>query len=172
MDALDVIFSRRSIRHFKRDAIPDEKIEVLLRSGMAAPSTVGNNDWAFIVIKDKNQMRRIMEIKPGNADMLEESPVAVLICGDTDLAYSMPLDYWVQDCSAAAENMLIAATAMGIGSVWLGIYPRKQRVEAIKEAFDLPENIIPLCAIALGIPAENKPKIDRYEASKVHFDRW
>ena len=117
-------------------------------------------------------MRKIMEIKPGNADMLEQAPVAIMVCGDTNLAYSMPLEFWVQDCSAAAENILIAATALGLGSVWLGIYPREKRVTATQEAFGLPANIVPLCVIAVGTPVSKKPKIDRYEQSKVHYDKW
>lgn len=169
MNALDAIFSRRSIRKYTKENITEDQIKILIKAAMAAPSAVGNKDWAFIVIRDKEVLYEIKCNQDGNADMLEYAPLAIVVCGNMELARG---DFWIQDCSAAAENILIAATSLGIGSVWLGTYPRMNRVEGLRNILNIPSHIIPLAVIALGYPDEDKPKRNIYEPEKVYYDSW
>jgi nitroreductase len=169
MDALKMIMARRSIRSYSNLPVSEEAVETLLRAAMCAPSAGNQQPWHFVVIRDRAVMERIMEVHP-YAKMLAEAPVAILVCGDTDLEDLK--DYWVQDCSAATENILLAATAMGLGSVWLGIYPRHERVEEIRKIVGLPHNITPLSLVPVGYPNESKPPHHRYEEERVHKERW
>ena len=169
MKALDAIFSRRSIRRYTKENIPEEQVEILLKAAMAAPNTIGKNDWAFIVVRNKDILHKIKDNQDGNAEMLDHAPVAIVVCGDLNLARD---DFWIQDCSAATQNILLAATSLGIGSVWLGTYPRMHRVQGLQNILNIPKHIIPLSVIALGYPDEVKQKKDNYEPEKVHYDSW
>lgn len=169
MDALEAIMNRRSIRTYTDQPVTDEQIETLLRAAMAAPTSVNNLDWQFAVIRRKEHMEKIMELKPGNADMLREASAAILVCGDMQLAYPGNPDYWIQDCAAATQNILIAATALGLGSVWLGVYPNTKRAEALRQYFALPEHLTPFGIVSLGYPAEQKSPRHYYDPAKVHY---
>jgi nitroreductase len=166
MDALTAIFSRRSVRHYCKEPVTAGTIEKLLRAAMAAPSACDLRPWQFIVINE----RRILDEIPSfhnNAAMLPEAPVAILVCGEPDVSRS-----WQQDCSAATQNILLAAHAMGLGAVWLGIYPRDKRVIPMRELLDIPESVVQMALVALGYPAEQKTPRDGFEADKVRFNRW
>ncbi len=169
MDALQVIMARRSIRSYSNVPVSDEAVETLLRAAMHAPSAGNQQPWHFVVIRDRATMERIMAVHP-YAKMLAEAPVAILVCGDENIEDFK--GYWVLDCSAATENILLAATAMGLGSVWLGIYPRHERVDEIRKIVGLPHNITPLALVPIGYPNESKPSHDRYDAERVHRERW
>lgn len=170
MDVLDAIFARRSVRKYQQTALSEAQIDTLLRAAQAAPSTVDNRDWYFMVLRERKNLDIIIDLKAGGADMLKEAPLAIMVCGDLNLAYKSRPDYWIQDCSAATQNILLAATGMGLGSVWLGVYPNMERVEALQKAFQLPDHLVPLCVVAVGYPAEEKQPNARYEAEKVYFD--
>lgn len=169
MDAMEAILSRRSIRHYTDDPVPEELIEKLLLAAMAAPSARNEQPWQFVVIDERRILNEIMKFHPFSR-MLSEAKVAILVCGDLNLESFE--GYWVQDCSAATENILIAARALGLGAVWLGIYPREERVEKTKALFKLPDHIIPLGLISIGWPAETKPPSNRFDPSRIHHNGW
>jgi len=169
MDAMEAIISRRSIRRYTGQTISDEMIDQLLQAAMSAPSAGNMQPWQFVVIDDRGILDTIPKVHP-YADMVREAPLAIVVCGD--LQRDGFGGYWVQDCSAATENMLIAAHALGLGAVWLGVYPRDERVTALRELLDIPENVTPFAVIALGYPAEAISKEDRFDRSNVHRNRW
>lgn len=162
------IFERRSIRKYTDQAIEKEDMKYLLSAAMAAPTAVNVQDWVFIVIDDKKQLQAISEFHP-YASMLPSANKGILVCGDTKKAYG---EMWVQDASAATQNILLAAQTKGIGSVWLGVYPMPTLIESFKELLELPEHITPFSMISLGYPNELKESVDRYDDSKIHYNKW
>jgi nitroreductase len=167
MDALEVIFTRRSIRQYTDKAVSQEDLQTILDAGMNAPSANNRQPWQFIIVDDRDKLNKIMEIHPYSR-MLAQAPLAIVVCGDTNVSGS----YWQQDCSAATENILLAAHALGLGTVWLGVYPREQRVNGIKFLFNIPDHIQPLNVIALGYPAEQKGRVNRFDAARIHTNSW
>ncbi|MBM3498990.1 MAG: nitroreductase family protein [Armatimonadetes bacterium] len=169
MDAIQAVLTRRSIRKYTGEPVTDEQLETLLRAAMAAPSAANKQPWHFVVVREAGLREAFTEFHP-HAGMLREAPIGILVCGDTEL--ELGDGYWIQDCSAATENLLIAAHAIGLGAVWCGITPRAERVAQTKALFGLPDNVIPLGIIAVGHPAEEKGPGERYQAERVHQDRW
>lgn len=166
---MEAILSRRSIREYTSETIPEDTINQLLKAAMSAPSAGNEQPWHFIVIEDQNILNQIADLHP-DAEMLRDAPIAILICGDIKLEeYD---GYWVQDCSAATQNILITAETKDLGSVWVGIHPDKDRENGIRDLFDLPENIIPFSMVSLGRPAEKKPPVDRYDETRIHYNSW
>ena len=171
MDAIEAIMSRRSIRRFTDESIPAETIEALLRAAMAAPSAFNEQPWHFVVVRDAEARRRLSTISPYAGPMAGAS-VGVVVCGDTAALKNPGTIYWVYDCVAALENLLIAADAVGLGAVWLGIQPWTERVEAVRDVTSLPEGVEPLGMVALGFPAESKEPADRFDEARVHDETW
>jgi nitroreductase len=136
---------------------------------MAAPSAGNQQPWHFIVIEERSLLDEIPLFHPYST-MLKGAPLAVLVCGD--LGMEKHKGYWVQDCSAATQNLLLAAHAKGLGAVWLGVYPLEERIAGVRELLGLPENVVPFAIVALGHPAEQKPPGERYDASRVRRNRW
>ena len=169
MEAIDAILSRRSVRRYTAEQVPEKVIHELLEAAMSAPSASNEQPWQFVIINDRQVLDEIPKYHP-YAGMLKEASLAIAVCGDLELEALK--GYWVQDCSAATENILIAAQANGLGAVWLGVYPWQERVAATRKLLGLPEHIIPLCLISIGYPAEKKPRANRYNASRVHYNRW
>jgi nitroreductase len=169
METLDAIFTRRSIRKYKNKEIPGEILENILKAGMFAPSARNEQPWHFLVVTDRELLDRLMKAHP-YASMLAEAPMAILVCADTDLEKSK--GYWPVDCSAATQNIRLAAHTGGLGSVWLGVYPRTERMEAISTIFSLRSNIQPFALIALGYPAEEKETPDRFRQERIHHNDW
>jgi len=163
------IFERRSIRKYSKLPISDSDIENLLRAAMAAPSAGNQQPWEFILIKDKNILADITKIHP-YSQMLKEAQLAIVVCADLDKEKLS--GYWVQDCSAATENILIESQHLGLGSVWLGVYPREDRVKGIKELLNLPVRVLPLSIVSLGYPAEKKEPSNRYDNLRIHINKW
>ena len=169
METLKAIFTRRSIRKYSGTSITDEQLEVLLRAAMHAPSAKNKQPWHFIVIKDKKTLKAISEAHP-YGKMLTEAGAAIVICGDRTIE---ELDgYLIQNCSAATQNMLLAAHDMGLGAVWLGLQPREDRVAVIKSLLKFPDHILPVSMIALGIPGEVREDQDRFLLERIHIDAW
>lgn len=166
---MDTILSRRSIRKYTKEQVPDDVIKDLLRAAMSAPSAGNEQPWHFVVIRDRETLDEIPRFHPYSM-MLKEAPVAILVCGDMRLLKYQ--GYWVQDCSAATQNILLAAKAKGLGSVWLGVYPDEERVKNLRKLLGIPEEVIPFSLVSLGYPAEHKPPADRYDRARVHYDRW
>ena len=169
MEAMDAILSRRSIRKYTEQPVSDEAIEGLLKAAMSAPSAGNQQPWQFVVIRERGILDEIPKYHPYSA-MLKEASVAILICGD--LKSEKHKGYWVQDCSAATQNLLVAAQAKGLGAVWLGVYPREDRVDGIRKLLGLPEQIVPLSLVPIGYKGEEKPPANRYDPSRVHNDGW
>ena len=166
---MEAISTRRSVRSFTSKPIAKEIVEELLRAAMSAPSAGNEQPWQFVVIDDRKMLDRIIDVNP-NAKMCKEAQAAILVCGDTTKE-KYP-GFWVQDCSAAAQNILLAAHEKGIGSVWTGIYPIKERVEGFRRLLSLPENVIPFCLVPLGYPAKQMPQVDRFQKDRVHHNVW
>lgn len=169
MDLMEAIFSRRSIRKYLPGPVSDETIELLLRAAMAAPSAGDERPWHFIVIRDRKILAKVPSFHPFSR-MIEEVSVAVLVCGDRE--EEKYEDCWMIDCAAATENLLLAARAQSLGTVWLGIYPFPERILGMQNLMGMPEHVIPFSLIPLGIPGENKGAVDRYDPSRVRRDRW
>jgi nitroreductase len=169
METMEAIFNRRSIRKFTGQKIKDEDIQTLLRAAMMAPTAVNAQEWEFLVIRDKEKLDAITQIHP-HSQMLKQADAAIIICANTGKEI-LP-GYWIGDCGACAQNILLAATALGLGSVWLGVQPDNKRVEDFKKLLGLPAQIMPFNVIALGYPAEKRDEKDRYDAKKIHLENW
>jgi nitroreductase len=164
---VQTIFARRSIRKYTDDPVSDADTKTLLEAAMAAPSASNRKPWAFIVVTKRETLDALAETHP-HGKMLFEATLCIAVCGDlTEMER-----YWVQDCSAATENLLLAATALDLGAVWLGVYPREERVTAVREVLSIPEHITPLNLISIGHPAEEKEPRTQYDGSRVHYERW
>lgn len=168
---LNFIFSRRSVRKYENKEVPDKMILDLLEAGMAAPSAVAKDPWHFIVIKNRATLDQMAEVLP-SGQMLRQATAAFVICGDITQANLQHESYMLQDLSAAAENILIAANTMGLGTCWLGVHPRPERLEGIINLFKLPDHIIPMCGIAIGWPKDSPPARTRFNPEKVHKEKW
>lgn len=166
---MQTIFNRRSIRKYTNEVVPEDLIEQILRAGMYAPSAGNEQPWHFIVISDRDIMDDIQKIQP-HSHMLKEASHAIVVCGE--LSLQKYEGYWVQDCSAAMQNMLLMAQELGLGSVWLGVYPKEEIVKGMKELLDIPLDVIPFSIMSLGYPAETREPADRYNPSRIHRDRW
>ena len=166
---MDPVLTRRSIRKYTPQTVSPEIIEYLLEAAQCAPSAGNEAPWHFLVINSRSFLDKIVELHP-NSGPLREAVTAIVVC--CDLTLEKHKDFWVQDCSAATENILIAAKTKGLGSVWLGFYPRQERVDNLKKLFWLPENIVPFSVVALGYPAEEKPYQKRFNSQRVHYNGW
>ncbi len=169
MTDIDLLFSRRSIRKFTTQDIERPVIEKILSAAMSAPSACAKDPWQFHVIKNKEMLTKIADGLP-NGKFLPDSAVGIVVCGDIAAAHGEELSYMLQDCSAAIENLLLAVTASGLGACWLGVHPRQDRIDHIKSLLNLPDNIIPISAIAIGHPANTQPPRNRYNPEKVRWD--
>jgi nitroreductase len=169
MDALEAILTRRSVREYTDQPLSDEAVTELLRAAMAAPSAGNQQPWEFVVVRDRSILGQIAAVSP-YAGMVARAQVAVVICAD--LNRERHGGFWVQDCSAATENLLIAARASGLGAVWLGMYPVEERVAGVKALFGLPDHVVPLGVISVGHPVEHPAPAERFDPNRIHRDRW
>jgi nitroreductase len=169
MDAMEAILTRRSVRSYTSAPIPEILITQLLKAAMNAPSAGNEQPWHFVVIRDRAILEAIPEFHP-HAKMLREAAAAILVCGDLQLEKFK--GFWVQDCAAATENILIAARALGLGAVWLGLHPLEERVTRMQKLLGIPDHVVPLSLVSLGYPKDEPRPVDRYQAARVHYDRW
>lgn len=165
----DPILGRRSVRRYTAQGVEEKDVRTLLEAGMSAPSAGNERPWHFVVLRDRRTLESITEFHP-YAQMLKECAGAILVCGDPSLE-KYP-GFWVQDCSAATENILIMAVKLGLGAVWLGIYPVEARVEGLRKLLGIPSEVVPFSLVPFGHPAEERKLIDRYDGERVHRERW
>ena len=168
---LDNIMARTSIRSYQDRPVEQDKIEKLLRAGMAAPSAVDKRPWHFIVVTDKQVLNGLATANP-NAGMAARAPLAIVVCGDKTKALTRVPDYWVQDVAAATENILLAAQGLGLGAVWTGTYPVTERVEKVAAVLNLPEHIIPFCTIVIGYPERHQAPKDKWDESNISYNTY
>lgn len=170
---MNPIFKRASVRKYKNQPVLPEQIELLMSAAMAAPSAKNSQPWEFLVIQDKETFKKIMDFHPYSS-MLDEAALAIVVCADTQKESPdlKGLDFWTQDCAAATQNILLEATELGLGGVWLGVYPRENLVSSTKELFSLPENIVPFSIVSIGYPeGEVYPK-NKFDSNKIHWEKW
>lgn len=169
---IKALMSRKSIRSFTGESVDRESVEILLKAAMAAPSAMNSQPWVYIVVDDGAKKDALADALP-YAKMLKSAGVGIVICGDMSRALPSPMtDFWMQDCSAATENLLLAAEALGLGAVWTGVYPNPAAADAVRSVIELPENVIPFCVIPVGHPSVNPVPKDKYDESKVHWNKW
>ena len=171
MDAMEVILSRRSIRRYMPDPLPEEAIRRVLEAGMAAPSAGDERPWHFVVITDKDMLAQIPTFH-SLSRFVPKAALAILVCADLALSKYPPADWWVQDCSAATQNILLAAHATGLGAVWLGVHPEKKRIDGFRALCRLPDSVVPFSLVSLGFPAVRKEREHRFDPSRIHRNRW
>jgi nitroreductase len=168
-EKLSFIFGRRSIRAYTGQPVSDEHVSKLLEAAMAAPSAAGCDPWRFVVVRNRGILSRISDALPFGK-MLGSAALGIAVCGDLQAAHDHQLSYLLQDCSAAIENLLLCAHALGLGACWLAAHPREQRIKALQEILRLKPSVIPVACIAVGYPAEAKEPRSRFNADYVRFE--
>ncbi len=169
MDTFEAIFTRRSIRKFTQELVTDAQVTKILEAGMAAPSAGNVQPWRFIVVRDKQALQGIAELHP-YAQMAKESSVCIAVCADKQV--EKHAGFWVQDCSAAIQNMLLAARALGVGTVWTGVSPVQERAAAFKAFFELPEHAEVLGIVVCGYPDQPFKARETFDSAKVFTEKW
>ncbi len=168
-NTIDTIYDRRSIRKFLDKTVNPDLVDEILRAGLFAPSGYNKQPWHFVVFDQKDLIQKIKNMHP-YASSLETAPVCIMVCGDTDL--ELAEGFYQVDCSAAIENMLLAAKALGLDTCWMGIYPWQEVMGNFSKTFELPQNVKPFALIALGYGAVKLERPKRYDTSKIHYNKW
>ncbi len=167
--AINNIMTRTSIRKYTNEPVSKADIETMLRAGMAAPTAVNKQPWHFVAVTNKDKLAELA----GRRGMIKQAGVAIVVCGNLDKALQGKAQaFWIQDCSAATENILLAANALGLGAVWTGCYPMDDRVAEVSKVLKLPENIVPLCVIAIGHPAEQPTPKNKWKPENVSYNEF
>jgi nitroreductase len=170
METMEAIYTRRSIREYSSQAVPDELVQELLEAAMQAPSAGNQQPWHFIILTERKRLDALADVLPFGK-MLHTAPFGIVVCADMELEKYR--GFWVQDCSNATMNLLLAAHDRGLGAVWVGVYPVEGRVASLKKVLELPEQVVPLCVVSLGYPAaKSEPPARRYDATRLHQDHW
>jgi nitroreductase len=170
-NTLSVIHSRKSVRHFTAQSVSKDDLQILVKAGMAAPSGKNEQPWAFVVVTQRTALDTLAERLP-YAKMLTQAQAAIVVCGDMRKPKDATGGLWIQDCSAATQNILLAAEAMGLGAVWTAAYPYEERIAAVTQTLRFPEYIIPLCVIPIGYPdGSDKPK-DKWKEENLKWETW
>ena len=163
---LENIAERKSVRKYLNKSVEEDKIDAMVKAGMAAPSGMDRRPWEFVVVTDREALDS-MAAKLPYAKMLTNAPLAIVVCGDTTRS-----SYWYLDCSAATQNVLLAAEALGLGAVWTAAYPYEDRIDVVRQNTGLPENIVPLCVIPIGYPDVPQKAKDKFDLQRVHRNKY
>jgi nitroreductase len=169
METFRAITTRRSIRKFTSQEVPEELVDKILRAAMQAPSARNYQPWQFVVVDDRKTLDKIPLVHP-YAEMVYQATLAILVCGDLNLEQSV--EYCAINCSAATQNILLAAHDLGLGAVWLGVFPREKRIRGLKKILNIPEDIVPISLVACGYPAEKIGFEDRFKKERIHHNKW
>lgn len=164
---VDNMLNRKSVRKYSDKKIEQEKIDIILKSAMSAPSAMNKQPWEILVITDKTKLAKIAEIAP-NAGYSKDSQVTMIVCGDKNTSEK----FWVQDCCAMTENILLAVESLELGAVWCAVYPFEDKIQGLQTLFNLPENIIPLNIIPIGYPLQKETPKQKYDSKKIHINNW
>lgn len=169
---IEAILKRKSVRSFTGEAVDRAATKEILKAGMAAPSAMNSQPWTFVAVDERELMNRLADSLP-YAKMLKTAGVGIVVCGDMSKALPAPMtDFWMQDCAAVTENILLAVEALGLAAVWTGVYPNPAAIAAVRSVIELPENLVPFCVIPVGHPAGDTPVKDKYDESRIHWNRW
>jgi nitroreductase len=170
-DNMGFILGRRSIRVYSPGEVSEPVVTKLLEAAMAAPSAMTKDPWRFVVVRDKQTLSKLAALHPGAA-MLSSAALAIVVCGDLDAAFERQISYLLQDCSAATENLLLAAHGQGLGACWVGIHPGEPLIKRVRELLSLPASFVPVAAVSLGQPGEQPPPRTRYNPAYVQREKW
>ena len=165
--AIDNILTRASVRQYSDKKVEQEKIDIVLKAAMAAPSGMNKQPWEILVVTDKHKLKNIAEVAP-NARYSQNAPLVIIVCGDKNVSEKL----WMQDCCAVTENILLAVHALDLGAVWCMAYPSHEIISGIQKLFDLPENVVPLSIIPIGYPLEKQQPKQKYDVKKIHMNGW
>jgi len=169
---IENIMTRTSIRKYKQQPVEDGKIETMLRAAMAAPTAVNKQPWHFVVVSDKKVLNELAG-QGGRGDMLRNAPLAIVVCGDLTKALNgSAREFWVEDTSAATENLLLAAHALGLGAVWTGLYPDTNRSGQVAKVLGMPETMIPMCTVIIGYPDEQPTPKDKWKPENISYNKF
>lgn len=170
--AIETIMTRTSVRKYQAKPVEKEKVDAILKAAMAAPTACNSQPWQFVVIDDRKILDQLAE-NSNSHQPLKTATLAIVVCGDMEKALPEAAQpYWIEDCSAAMENLLLAAHALELGAVWLGVYPTKDRVDAISSQLGLPSTIVPLGIASIGYPDEAPQPKDKWKPENVHMNGW
>lgn len=168
---IENIMTRTSVRKFTDRAISKDTLETIVKAGMAAPTAVNKQPWDFVVVTERQVLDSLMANHPYSN--LATATAAIIVCGNMEKAMEGDGQaYWIQDCSAATENILLAAHALGLGAVWCGVYPMQDRIVPVRETLKLPSYVTPLNIISMGYPAEDPQPKDKWNPANVHYQQW
>ncbi len=168
---LDTIYSRRSVRSYTGTPVSKDALIEIIKAGMSAPTAVNIQPWAFIAVQQRKVLDELCTRLP-YAKMLDKAGAAIVVCGVPDKDDTYARDYWVQDCSAASENILLAVHSMGLGAVWTSVYPDAEKMANARQILDIPENIIPLNVIPVGTPKDEGHVTDKFREENIHWEKW
>jgi nitroreductase len=166
-DLLNLMYTRRSIREYAEEPVADGQVEAMLKAAMAAPSARNLQPWHFVVVHKRKVLDKLAKLHK-YAYMLEKAPLAIVVCGDQEVSER----HWVEDTCAATQNLLLAATALGLGGVWISVYPKKKDQKYVRELLNIPDHVGVLCLVAMGHPADKKEAHTQYDPKCVHQDVW
>lgn len=167
---LEAIYTRYSCRSFTDQKVEMELLEEIVRAAMAAPSAKNVQPWEFIILDDREVMDQLCEALP-YAKMLSSAQAAVVVCGVSS-SVEGGSDHWVVDCSAATQNLLLAAHTLGLAAVWTAVYPYVERLEPTLKVLPMPEGVVPLCVVPIGYAAREPRVKDKFKSEKIHLNRW
>jgi nitroreductase len=170
-DKLDFILGRRSIRVYSPGEIDESAVTRLLQAAMAAPSAMTKDPWRFVTVRKPETLSKMAAALPGGK-MLATASLAIVVCGDLEVAFERQISYLLQDCSACIENLLLAAHALGLGACWVGVHPSEDAIRQLKTMLSLPGSVVPVAAIAIGLPGEHLEPRTRYDQRCVHSEKW
>lgn len=170
-DALENILTRRSVRQYVPGKMLEKaQFEQLIKAGMSAPTAVNKQPWEFVAVQDTAMLAKLSEVIPHGKMLPGSGGAIVVLCNMNETLDGEAKEMWVQDCSAATENILLAAHAMDLGAVWLGVYPIRERMQGVSRALGLPSHVLPLCVISIGYPDDNAQPKDKYKPEKIHWE--
>lgn len=163
---LDVIKARRSIREFASHPVSDEHVRALMEAAMAAPSASDRRPWEFVIVREAAARQALSDVHAWSR-MAAHAPVVIAVCGQPGTSR-----HWVEDCAAATANLLLAATALDLGAVWVALYPEAERQDKVRRILRIPDHAEPFCLVPVGYPAQTKPRRASFDEAKVHYERF